>query len=603
MNDASLSAPAVSAGTLSALFAARVAATPDTPAYRQFDAARGQWQALSWSTMAARVDAWRRALGGLQLAAGARVAILLPNGLDAVAVDQACLACGYVPVPMHAIDNPASIAYILGDSDASVLIVAGAAQWAAIAAAGGATPQLRQVVLAGADETVPDGATVPVARAAEWLAAAAALPLPPAPAQPDDLAAIVYTSGTTGRPKGVMLTHRNVVANVEAVMAHFRVEAGDVFLSILPLSHTFERTIGYYLAVAAGAEVVYVRSIAKIAEDLRTVRPTIVVAVPRIYERLYAAVQDAQARSSALARWLFARAEAIGWRRHAPNTAGIAQRMLDAALWPLLDRLVARKLRAVLGGRVRIAVSGGAPLAPAVERCFVGMGVPLRQGYGMTESSPVVAANTVDDYRPGTVGRPLAGVEVRLGERDELQVRGPNVMRGYWKRPEDTQRTLLDGGWLRTGDQAALEDGRVRIIGRIKEIIVTSTGEKIAPGDLETAIIADPLFEQAFVIGDNRPFIAAFVVLEPGRWQALAAQLGVPADASGLASKAARDAALQRIHAATASFPRYAMPRQVRLTLDKWTIENGLMTPTLKLKRNALEARLADAVAEVYRAG
>lgn len=594
----------VTAGTLSGLFAARVAATPDAPAYRQFDAARGQWQALSWAEMAARVEAWRRALGGLRLEAGARVAILLPNGLDAVAVDQACLACGLVAVPMHAIDNPASIAYILGDSDAAALIVASAAQWSAIAAAGGATPQLRQIVLAGADEVVvPGDSPLPVARAADWLARAATLPLPPSPAQPDDLAAIVYTSGTTGRPKGVMLTHRNVLSNVEAVMARFRVEAGDLFLSILPLSHTFERTIGYYLPVAAGACVVYVRSIAKIAEDLKSVRPTIVVAVPRIYERLYAAVQDAQSRSGAPARWLFARTEAVGWRLHAPNTSGVLRHALDALLWPLLDRLVARKLRAVLGGRVRIAVSGGAPLSPAVEHCFVGMGVPLRQGYGMTESSPVVAANTVDDYRPGTVGRPLAGVEVRLGERDELQVRGPNVMRGYWKRPEDTQRALLDGGWLRTGDQAALEDGRVRIVGRIKEIIVTSTGEKIAPGDLETAIIADPLFEQAFVIGDNRPFIAAFVVLEPGRWKALAAELGVPAGAEGLASKAAREAALQRIHAATTSFPRYAMPRQARLTLDKWTIENGLMTPTLKIKRNALEARLADAIAEVYRAG
>jgi long-chain acyl-CoA synthetase len=229
------------------------------------------------------------------------------------------------------------------------------------------------------------------------------------------------------------------------------------------------------------------------------------------------------------------------------------------------------------------------------------MGLPLLQGYGMTETSPVVSANKVVDNHPTTVGRPLKGVQVRIGELSELQVRGPGVMKGYWKRPEDTANAMTADGWLRTGDQAVIEEERIRIVGRIKEIIVTSTGEKIPPGDLELAIGADPLFDQVFVIGENRPFIAAFVVLNKGLWEALAASIGVDA-ATGLDSEPARAAVLEKIQATTRSFPIYAVPRGVRLTLEPWSIQNGLMTPTLKLKRKALNARFEAEIEDVYAA-
>lgn len=593
--------------TLDQLLVRRARLTPEAEAYRWFEPETG-WRSLNWAEVAIRVGRWGEALRGLGLPAGSRVAILLPNGIDAVCADQANLALGLVSVPLHAIDNPASIAYILADSEASALVLGAPTQWAGIAAAGVPLPALQLVICSQGEAPAAVSSGPRLASLDTWLAAPAAAQtkeaLPPAE---EGLAAIVYTSGTTGRPKGVMLSHRNILSNVKAVLERFEVGPGDVFLSMLPLSHTFERTIGYYVPIAAGACVAYIRSIGQINEDLQAVRPTVLVSVPRIYERMYAALQQHAERAGPLQRHLLRLAEAVGWRRfcrgqglsRGSRLAGLS----DALLWPLLERLVATRLRAMLGGRLRVAVSGGAPLSSAVAHCFLGLGVPVLQGYGMTETSPVVAANTLDDNDPATVGRPVRGVEVRIGDNRELLVRGPSVMRGYWRRPEDTARASADGGWLHTGDQAELKNGRLRIIGRIKEIIVTSTGEKIAPGDLETAITSDPLFEQAFVTGDSRPFLTVFVVVNATQWKSFAATLGLGPEAANLDRPAVREAALARVRQLLRSFPVYAAPKALRLTLDKWTVENSLITPTLKLKRNGLEARFAASLREIYARG
>ena len=590
--------------TLAELFAWRVRTTPHAPAYRQAEAT-GHWRELTWHEIGARVAAWRAALAALHLPRQARIGVLLPNGLDAVCIDQAALAEACVPVPMHLIDNPGSIAYILRDSEASVLVVQSRRQWDAIAALGEPMPALKHVVVVEAPE-LDEAGPARVVGAARWLdEAGARAPGETSTAGPgeDDLAAIVYTSGTTGKPKGVMLTHRNVLANVRATLQRVVPQPHEVFLSFLPLSHTFERTIGYYLPVAAGCTVAFARSVKDLPEDLRTVRPTILVSVPRIYERVYGQVQTVLAASPWKQR-LFEHAVRVGWRRFC-RAQGLplehpAPAWLDALQWPLLDRLVARTLRAQFGGRLRIAVSGGAPLPPAIARCFLGLGVPIVQGYGMTETSPVVAANAPDDNDPYTVGRVLPGVEVRLGDNRELLVRGPSVMRGYWHREDDTRAAFVDG-WLRTGDQAAIENGRLRILGRVKEIIVTSTGEKIAPADLEQAIAADPLFAQVWAFGDNRPFIGCAAVLEPARWAALARSLGLdPQQPASLEAEAARAAVVRRMRELTASFPHYAQPRGAILLLEPWTVENTLLTPTLKLKRKNLEARYAGAVERLY---
>ncbi len=595
--------------TLSELFQWRVRTSPEAAAYRQFNPEKDLWEAVNWRGIGALVGRWQSSLRQLNLPHGSRVALLLPNGVTAVAVDQGALAAGLVPVPLHAVDNPGSIAYILNDSEASVLVLRTRKEWNEIAAAGEALPNLKLVVMIcedpGGDAGNASAAQTKLAAMPSWLAADSGIAEPPSP-QEQDLAAIVYTSGTTGKPKGVMLTHRNVMANVRSVLDQVPATADDVFLSFLPLSHTFERTAGYYLPIAAGSSVVYVRSVAQIASDLKLVRPTVLISVPRIYERFFSKIQENMTAARIFTRGLFALATETGWRRFCrvqkiPMQSGVPA-WIDGLLWPALDLLVARKIRGLFGGRVRIAVSGGAPLSPAVAQCFIGLGLPLLQGYGMTETSPVVAANTRDDNWPDTVGKPLLNVEVRIGDTLELQVRGDNVMKGYWKRPEDTQKTMTEDGWLRTGDQAAIENGRVRILGRIKEIIVTSTGEKIAPADLELAITADPLFEQAYVIGEGRPFLAVIVVLNKEQWHLLAQAGGFDAGQPGLNADAARKALMARIQAATARFPSYAVPRAVWSTLEPWTIQNSLMTPTLKLKRNNLQSRYQTEIEALYQA-
>ena len=609
--------------TLVELLAWRAACTPSGAAYRAFDAEAAGWHTLDWAQVKVRVGRWADALGASGVRHGERVAILLPNGLNAVSIDLATLSRGAAPVPLHAIDNPASVAYILSDSAAVMLCVQSLAQWEAIEGVGLPLPALHTVVVEAlptdAEEVVEAAGVIEAHQTHEvarprivglqaWLAQGEGW----APAsgssvqllQPEDLAAIVYTSGTTGKPKGVMLTHRNVMANVKAILCSIDVQTQDLFLSFLPLSHTFERTAGYYLPMAAGACVAFARSIPQLAEDLRQVRPTVLVSVPRIYERVHAALQARLATSPVKAR-LFAWTEAVGWRRFCRAQrltvpAGVPA-WFDALAWPLLDALVARQLRAQFGGRLRAAVSGGAPLSASLAHCFLGLGIPLLQGYGMTETSPVVSVNLPDDNDPLTVGRPLPGVEVRIGPDRELQVRAPSVMKGYLNRPEDTARTVSADGWLGTGDQAAIEAGRVRILGRIKEIIVTSTGEKVPPADLELAITADPLFAQAMVLGEQRPFIAAIVVLGASEWRRLAKSLGLaPDDAASLQASAAREAVLARIRLAAASFPHYAVPRAVCLTTEPWTVENTLLTPTLKLKRQNLMQHFEAEITRLY---
>jgi len=591
--------------TLAELFAWRVAQTPDAEAYRQFDDGQGLWISYSWEQTQERVQGFIKALSPLALEHGSRIAILLPNGLHAVCMDQTVQACGFVPVPMHALDNPASIAYILSDSDAAFLIAASDRQWKDIANAGLDLPALRQVVVLEKElDAAVLPASVPVVQIDEWLSSAANLQTNVKGPAADDLAALVYTSGTTGKPKGVMLTHTNVVSNVKAVVHRVSPVISDVFLSFLPLSHTFERTAGYYLPIAAGACVAFSRSVKQLPQDLLEVRPTILISVPRIYERVYGVIQTKLSASKFQAS-LFNLAIATGWRRFSREQGllkgdGVTA-MLDSLRWLVLEPLIASKLKNQFGGRLRVAVSGGAALSQTISQCFLGLGIPIVQGYGMTETAPVVSFNAPDDNDPATVGRAVEKVEVRIGENAELQVRGPNVMRGYWKREEDTAKTFIDG-WLRTGDQASIVDGRVRILGRVKEIIVTSTGEKIAPVDLELAIMNDAVFEQAYVFGENAPFIACAVVLSRAYWLELSSSLDLnPDDAASLKLPQAQKAVVQRIKGLTKGFPYYAQPRAAILTLEPWTVENTLITPTLKLKRNNLLAHFAADIEAVYK--
>lgn len=571
-------------------------------ALRQFDKETKSWHSLSYAQLMARVMEWRRAYAAMNFERGTRIGILMPNSIDHACADQAALANGLVPVPLHAIDTPGASAFILSDSRAQVLVTNKLTRWKQIQAAGGDLQDLTTVIIT---EDEVDDETGMVRGLSEWLAAGThVVELPEGPKE-DDLAGIVYTSGTTGRPKGVMLTHGNIVSNVKATLECVFPQVGDIFLSFLPLSHTFERTAGYYLALATGCTIAYNRSVLLLADDLKTIRPTVIISVPRVYERIFARVQDKLKKSRPAARYLFDWAVEIGWRdfcrrNHLP-VEHTGRAWLDGLMRPLV-RKVSSTLLDQFGGRLRIAISGGAALSSKVARTFCGLGLPIIQGYGMTEASPIIAGNNRTLNQPNTVGKPFNNVEVRLGEGDEIQIKGPSITRGYWNRPDATADAFTEDGWFRTGDVGGFNElGLLSIKGRIKEIIVTSTGEKVPPADLEAAIETDPLFSQCYVIGENRPYLSLITVVNPDEWASFAKSCGVdPADPASLDNPSVKTAALKRAKTAAGEFPHYALPRAVVLTQEPWTIENGLITPTLKLKRGPLSKKFANVIAQLY---
>jgi long-chain acyl-CoA synthetase len=350
-----------------------------------------------------------------------------------------------------------------------------------------------------------------------------------------------------------------------------------------------------------GATVAYARSIQLLQEDLLTIHPTILVSVPRIYERVYAGIRAKLAEGPALARKLFDLAVEVGYSRF-EYQQGRDSWHLSHLLWPLLNKLVARKLMDKLGGRLQQAMSGGAALSPEISRVFIGLGLPILQGYGMTESSPVVCANRVDDNLPSSVGQPIPGVEVKLGEHGALLVRGPNVMLGYWNNPEATRAIISDDGWLNSGDIASIdEQGRITITGRLKDIIVTSTGEKVPPADMEAAILRDPMFEQVMVIGEGRSYLSALVVLSKRGWERVAAQCQVAADPEQLAkNEQAKEVVLEMITRKIHEFPGYAKIYRVALIPELWTVTNEMLTPTLKLKRSKILEHYKDEIKHLY---
>ena len=581
---------------------------PQTVALRQYDRKEKAWKDVTYASLDKQITAWRRALEALHLERGARVAILLNNSVDAVLADQAVLANGLIPVPLHAIDTPGSSAFILIDSQSSALITNKADRWGLIEKTNVPMPDLKHIILTEETGINEKNEHRQILSKDIWLTSGKDIQELPEGPKSEDLAAIVYTSGTTGRPKGVMLTHHNVVENVIATLIHIAPapKPGYIFLSFLPLSHTFERTAGYYLALGMGCTITYNRSIMLLAEDLRTVKPDVLISVPRIYEKIYARINEQLGKKPAIARWLFNCAVNVGWRKFcAENKLPVPKspwQFADSFTGPILKKLVADKVLEQFGGNLKVAIAGGAALNGKVARVFGGLGLAPIQGYGMTEASPIIAGNSLTLNQPDTVGKLFPNLQMRLApETHEIQIRGSSIMKGYWKRPEDTARVLDSEGWLSTGDVGEInETGLLRIKGRIKEIIVTSTGEKVPPVDLELALETDPLFSQAYVVGENKPFISAVTVLNPEEWKKLAAELKVSASEASLKLTSVRTAILKRVKAAAADFPHYALPRKVLLTLKPWTIENGLLTPTLKLKRTPLAKFFKKEIDEIY---
>ncbi len=583
-----------------------LALRPDSPAVSQYSAAAQQWETLSFGELYEHSLQWSKAFVAAGLKKGDRVAMLLPNGIDAICFDQGALLIGLVPVPLHIIDTPSNCVYILRDSDCRFLVTPNKARWNAIekAAGAGGLPLLETVVFTD-DEETKTNSRPKLYSLADWLALGDNVGEIPAMPDEEDLACLVYTSGTTGKPKGVMLTHRNIMSDVSSLLYNIAPAPGDVWLSFLPLSHMFERTTTYYIGLGMGNHVYFSRGINRLVDDLKTVKPTIFMSVPWVFEKVHAKIEERLRSKSRIARLVFKAGVEAGWRRFAAAQklpGETPPKLLDSLLDGFYEKFVRKNIQDQLGGRVRVSVTGGAPITAKVIKTFIGLGVPIIQGYGMTETSPIIAVNGIERNNPLTVGMILPGIEAKLGAKDELMVRGPQIMKGYWKRPEDTLKTIDPEGWLYTGDQARiLEDRFLQITGRIKEIIVTTNGEKVPPVDIEQAIECDPLFAQAMILGDNRPFISALAVLNREEWERLAISLDVdPKDPSSLQSKTVRQALLRRMRAAAKDAPQYGIPRAVCATLEPWTIDNGCLTPTLKLKRRVLNEKFAEQIEQMY---
>ena len=589
------------AGTLDGLMVQRIRRSPDNIAYRSFDADSKCWRDTLWKEVGEQIARWQAAMTAEGLLPGERVAVHLRNSKEWVFFDQAALACGLAIVPLYTDDRPDNIAYIMSDSAVKVLLVQDAAVWNRLRPALAGQDDLQRVLIL--DGTKSATAKVlqdeRVRLVSDWLPASAA-PLQKRNGDPHALASIVYTSGTTGRPKGVMLSHHNMLSIAHSALTMIDVYQEDLFLSFLPLSHTLERTAGYYLPVMSGSAVAYSRSILQLAEDLLHIRPTVMIAVPRIFERVFARIQGQMEKQSGFKRTLFKLTTEVGWHRfeYQQKRAGWRPRLL---LWPLLNRLVASKVTAKLGGRLRLSVSGGAALSKPVAQIFIGLGVPILQGYGLTETSPVISVNVPEDNEPGSVGIPLNGVEARIGDNEELLVKTPGMMQGYWNNHAATAEIIDADGWLHTGDQARIDKGHIYITGRIKDILVLSNGEKVPPMDMELAISLVPAIEQVMVIGEGESFLAAIAVLGMEEWQQLAARFKLADDDAGnLNNERLQSFLLNEIRGRLKDFPGYAKVRRLILSLDPWTVDNGLLTPTLKVKRARVLEMFADEIKALY---
>ena len=585
-------------GTLDGLFRERVKRTPESIAYRDYNEPHANWRDYTWAQIDHQVARWQAALTKDGLKAGDRVAMMLRNSPEWVIFDQAALGLGLVVVPLYTQDRPDNVAYILNDSGCKVLLFGTLEQWAAFKDVRGELGGLVRILtvepmkgtaddprLQSIDQWLPDqgAGTQHLARSG------------------DELATIVYTSGTTGKPKGVMLSHNNILTNAYAGLQLLTVQPDDSFLSFLPLSHTFERTVGYYLTIMCGATVTYSRGIPQLGEDLQTIRPTMLISVPRIYERIWGAIRAKLDEGSPLKKKLFMAAVDVGYARF-EHEQGRGPWKPSFLLWPVLNALVASKVLARLGGRMRAALSGGAALPPDISRVFIGLGLPVLQGYGLTETSPMACANNPADNLPASVGKPLPGVQVKVGENNALLIKGPNIMLGYWNNVSATQAMIQPDGWLNSGDTARIdEQGHVFITGRIKEIIVMSNGEKLPPVDMENAILRDPLFEQVMLLGEAKPYLSVLAVLNAEQWKKLAAEKGWKADDPGvMRSKEVESAITARVSAQLKAFPGYAQVRRASASLDPWSMENGLLTPTLKLKRPKVMEKFAAEIDGLY---
>ncbi len=556
--------------------------------------------------LADRVRDTSLGLSALGKAAGDRVAILAESRPEWLIADLAVLAGGAVTAPIYATLPAQEVAFILRDSGASFAVVSTAEQLDKLLAAAPGTA-LRHIVVmdAATDATRPipvislhDLAALGHQRIVDGWGVAREFQARARQVRPEDLATIIYTSGTTGDPRGVMLTHGSLTANIAGVLQVLELGEQDAALSFLPLSHAFERLVSY-VYLSTGVSMYFAESIETVARDLGTVRPTVMTGVPRVFEKLHARILERGASASPLRRRIFTWAVRVAADRGRRLPRGAPLSLTDRLASAAADRLVFAKIRERLGGRLRFAVSGSAPLRADIAEFFYGIGLPLLEGYGLTETAPVVSVTPLAAPRFGAVGPPLPNVEVKVAPDGEILTRGPNLMLGYYNRPEETAAVMREG-WFHTGDIGSLDErGYLRITDRKKELLVTSGGKKIAPQPIEARLRADVLVAEAVLIGDRRHYATALLLPD---LQALAAALGIDVDrARGrLDDPQVRGLFQRAVDAVNADLAQFERIKKFALVPTEFTIAAGELTPTLKVKRRVVELRYRDVIEQLY---
>ena len=561
------------------------------------------WRPISAKEMIRRVAGLAKALSELGVRAGDRVGVFAPNCPEWHVADLAIQGLGGVTVPVYFHESAERLTYILNDSGARVVVTAGESQARMIQECRKDLPALEHVISAmlPADfrgELLSYDSLIANAGEAEI----AAYKLAAAKVTEDQLATIIYTSGTTGEPKGVMLTHANLASNAFGFSADFEMEPSDLAMALLPLAHVYERTIdyGYFFR---GVVIAYVEQMETVAQALLEVKPTTMAAVPRFYEKIYANIIEKGHQEPGLKRKIFDAAiriaeEAVPWRAYGKHASiGLKLR------WHIANSIVYSKIRQGVGGRIRMFSSGGAPLAPELAEFFWSVGLPVYQGYGLTETSPVVAANSPKANKVGTVGRPIKGVQVRIAEDGEILVKGPCVMRGYYNKPEETREVLTKDGWFCTGDIGRLdEDGNLIITDRKKELLKTAGGKFVAPAPIENSLKTSLFILNAMVVGDRRKFVSVLIVPNFAAIEAAARKAGreLTTPSQMVADSWVRDLLSREIERLTSAFAQYEKPKRFALLENDFTYKNGELTYTLKMKRRVIEQRYADVVARLY---
>jgi long-chain acyl-CoA synthetase len=568
----------------------------------------GAWKSMDHRELEARVTRLAAALAAAGLQAGDRVAILSENRPEWTIVDYAVLAMGGIVVPVYSTLPANQVAYILENCAARAVFASTPEQVAKVAEIRGGLPALERVVAfddpAGAEGVERFAGLLEAGRGALERGEVGNFREAALRVSRDDVATLIYTSGTTGDPKGVMLTHYNLASNVAACMQHGLsaiIPPGTVALSFLPLSHVFERMVDY-LYRDRGTCIAYAESMDRVADNLLEVHPNIAVSVPRLFDKIYTKVMGATGLKKRILLW----AKGIGERLVDERLAGREPSGALALQGRIADRLVFSKLRERTGGQLRNFVSGGAPLSAEVAKFFHAAGLPVYEGYGLTETSPVIAVNRPGHVRLGTVGQVIPGVEVRIGEEGEILTRGPHVMKGYWNNPEATAKAIDADGWFHTGDVGELDaDGFLRITDRLKDLIVTAGGKNVAPQPIENAAAMSPFVAQAVMVGDRRPFPVLLLVPDFENLGAWAGRHGI-----GVTDRAAlvrepqvrallEQDALKRL----GDFARYELPKKVAIIPDELTVDSGALTPTLKVKRRVIEERYRNEIEALYAGG